>query len=414
MTLFYVLAAAVLASILLTVWTAALLRKDDAGGSPWTRRLVRVLQLAAFVLYSLAWVSILDYVAFMFTCKWSAVRTFPHHMHWPEQSKRFFVCFLCVCGFLGGFLEWGKKSTARHNKNNNNNQQQPTTTKKGCLAMPHLAHMAFALAVALAFMFMTLCLVRRCAVLCCAALRCVLCYRRRCTLRVLIAPPPSHTLQTPNKTHTKNSKSMSDCDLNPMTRNILASPAPETNFKVLALKMAMVIMSACLAELVHVQPALLVACVSLIAWLVFSTVRCCCVLLLLLLLLWVRARVLDYVCVCALRCWFVGEKRDVSDQQASNAKSAHAHLNTTCPLYTHTHTRTRAPHKQQQTPNNPPPTKTKTKTPKQDAVLQPAHQPPLDRPVERRAVHGGAAVRDRVQRRAVRRRRVPRAPDLGE
>uniref|UniRef100_A0A383WLS1 Uncharacterized protein n=1 Tax=Tetradesmus obliquus TaxID=3088 RepID=A0A383WLS1_TETOB len=69
---FYAVSAVILVSLALTVWVAVILKKDDSGNA-WLRRLVAVLQLVAFLLYSLFWVAIMDYISFLFNCQWGSV-----------------------------------------------------------------------------------------------------------------------------------------------------------------------------------------------------------------------------------------------------------------------------------------------------------------------------------------------------
>lgn len=49
-------------------------------------------------------------------------------------------------------------------------------------------------------------------------------------------------------------QSISDCDSNPLTRNYLSSPVPIASFKILALKMVMVIVSTVLDTVPQAQP----------------------------------------------------------------------------------------------------------------------------------------------------------------
>jgi hypothetical protein len=85
----------------------------------------------------------------------------------------------------------------------------------GCLAMPHLAHMAFAAVVVIVFMTITLMM------------------------------------------------SISDCDLNPLSKTLLASPQPIVSFKVLLCKMVCVLVSAILDGLPDVQIIVILLCVAL-------------------------------------------------------------------------------------------------------------------------------------------------------
>ncbi|GBF92718.1 hypothetical protein Rsub_05087, partial [Raphidocelis subcapitata] len=63
--LFYALAAIILLSLLLAVWLAVVLKKDDATETGWMGRIISSLQLLCFVVYSLCWVTILDYIVFL-------------------------------------------------------------------------------------------------------------------------------------------------------------------------------------------------------------------------------------------------------------------------------------------------------------------------------------------------------------
>jgi hypothetical protein len=49
-------------------------------------RVVSTVQLAAFVVYSLFWVAVLDYIVFLFACDWSNIRA-PMHVHWASHSE---------------------------------------------------------------------------------------------------------------------------------------------------------------------------------------------------------------------------------------------------------------------------------------------------------------------------------------
>jgi hypothetical protein len=49
-------------------------------------RVVSTVQLVAFVVYSLFWVAVLDYVVFLFACDWSNIRA-PMHVHWTTHSE---------------------------------------------------------------------------------------------------------------------------------------------------------------------------------------------------------------------------------------------------------------------------------------------------------------------------------------
>ncbi|KAI8467685.1 MAG: hypothetical protein J3K34DRAFT_523567 [Monoraphidium minutum] len=148
---FYIIAATIFLSLILTAYVAVVLKKDDSTAGGWLSRLVQFMQLLAMVMYSVAWVSILDFLVFMFDCQWN-------HVAVPSSVSHIYF-------------------------------------QRSCMAMPHLAHMAFAVVVTLVFM------------LTCLGL------------------------------------SVGDCDLNPLTRNMLGTPAAVTNLVTLALKMVMVVLS---------------------------------------------------------------------------------------------------------------------------------------------------------------------------
>lgn len=49
-------------------------------------RLLSFLQLSAFVLFSLFWVSLLDYMLFLLDCHWQD-EVAPHHLLWEDQRE---------------------------------------------------------------------------------------------------------------------------------------------------------------------------------------------------------------------------------------------------------------------------------------------------------------------------------------
>jgi hypothetical protein len=84
------------------------------------------------------------------------------------------------------------------------------------------------------------------ATLCCAALRCAV----LCCLQ-----------------------SISDCTLNPLTRDHLASPVAITNLKTMGLKMVMVVVSTGLAVLGRTQVIVMLLCAAIITYFLLRTVR---------------------------------------------------------------------------------------------------------------------------------------------
>ncbi|KIY98673.1 hypothetical protein MNEG_9288 [Monoraphidium neglectum] len=140
----------------------------------WLARLVQFMQLLALIMYSVAWVSILDFLVFMFAC------------HWEEVSVMSSVTHIVF--------------------------------EKSCVTMPHLAHMAFAVVVTLTFMATCLGL------------------------------------------------SVGDCDLNPLTRNMLATPAAITNLTTLALKMVMVVLSTAGGSNPKLQSVVMAVCSGYITY----------------------------------------------------------------------------------------------------------------------------------------------------
>eukprot|EP00775_Hariotina_reticulata_P003514 gene3514-3784_t len=178
-TVFYILVAAVLLSLVLTVWAAIVLKRNEAA-SIWMRRLQSALQIVGLVLFSMFWVAVLDYFAFMFTCQWSHVASgAAYHLYFKEQN---------------------------------------------CMAMPHVAYMISCLVMLVLF---------SCAAVC---------------------------------------MTLTDCDLNPLTRNHLASPMPVTGVKALVLRILMVLLSTCLAEIGRAQSVLMLICAVYITYCLITTV----------------------------------------------------------------------------------------------------------------------------------------------
>eukprot|EP00775_Hariotina_reticulata_P009651 gene9651-9811_t len=71
-TVLYVLEAFIVLAVVLTVWLALLLRRDEKG-NVLMRRLVDLLQLVALVVFSTLWVSLLEYMTSMFNCHWTDI-----------------------------------------------------------------------------------------------------------------------------------------------------------------------------------------------------------------------------------------------------------------------------------------------------------------------------------------------------
>lgn len=73
-------------------------------------------------------------------------------------------------------------------------------------------------------------------------------------------------------------QSVSDCDLNPLTRNHLASPVAVTGIKTMALKMVMVVVSTTCTELGKAQSVIMLICTAVITYYLLTTVRAspCC------------------------------------------------------------------------------------------------------------------------------------------
>eukprot|EP00878_Enallax_costatus_P042671 GHUV01050103.1.p1 GENE.GHUV01050103.1~~GHUV01050103.1.p1 ORF type:complete len:272 (+),score=65.91 GHUV01050103.1:643-1458(+) len=149
-----------------------MLKKEENTHKWWMKRLLSFLEVSSLVLFSVFWVSMLDYMVFLLDCDWYAIGG-PHHMEWHDVK---------------------------------------------CLEMPHLANMAFAGTTCLVFMAVTLLL------------------------------------------------SVSDTDLNPMSRNITASPTAGTSIMLLVSKMVMVVVSTALDSKPEVQPVLMILCAGTITY----------------------------------------------------------------------------------------------------------------------------------------------------
>ncbi|GBF95600.1 hypothetical protein Rsub_08582 [Raphidocelis subcapitata] len=107
----YVMAGIIVAALVAAVWLALALRKDDTGGAGgWLGRLSSLLQLGALVMWTVAWVSILDYMVFLADCEWTALQSgvvhhsyfktatctaMPHVVHMAAAAAAAIV--LCVC-----------------------------------------------------------------------------------------------------------------------------------------------------------------------------------------------------------------------------------------------------------------------------------------------------------------------------
>lgn len=87
-SVFYIISALILATILMTVWVAVVLKGDDAS-NVWMRRLISALQLFAMVIYSIMWPAVLDYLVFLFDCRWSNLPQGrpPYHVSFADHSK---------------------------------------------------------------------------------------------------------------------------------------------------------------------------------------------------------------------------------------------------------------------------------------------------------------------------------------
>eukprot|EP00775_Hariotina_reticulata_P003511 gene3511-3781_t len=176
---FYILAATIVLTTVLTTWVALVLRKNEATNA-WMRRLQAVLQFLSLIVYSIFWVATLDYMAFFFNCKWSqAGKGVAPHFYFTDID---------------------------------------------CLDMPHVAHMVCALVIMVLFC---------------------------CTLIMM---------------------NLSDCTLNPLTRNHLASSLPQTALKAIMLRIAIVLISTCLSELGNVQSVLMLISAVYITYCLLITV----------------------------------------------------------------------------------------------------------------------------------------------
>ncbi|KIY97555.1 hypothetical protein MNEG_10408 [Monoraphidium neglectum] len=166
-TAVYVISALIVLSLALAVW------------------LVGSLQMLTLVMWSIAWVSIMDYLIFMANCQWThglAARNVAHAVF----------------------------------------------TDQNCLAMPHLVHMVVAGLVALLLGAVVM----------------------------LMA--------------------VGECDLNPLTRSLLAAPDGTTASRVVALKMVMVILSTVITFSPTNQCVIMVICAGLITLQLLSSVPYYC------------------------------------------------------------------------------------------------------------------------------------------
>jgi hypothetical protein len=68
-------------------------------------------------------------------------------------------------------------------------------------------------------------------------------------------------------------QNLSDCTLNPLTRNHLASSLPQTALKAILSRIAMVLIATYMSELGHVQPSLLIISAVYITYNLLVTVR---------------------------------------------------------------------------------------------------------------------------------------------
>jgi hypothetical protein len=126
--------------------------------------------------------------------------------------------------------------------------------------MPHLVHMVVAVLMLLLFGFATLCMVSVLAFMACAALQ-------GCTVGMHVTrAPPCHPCLP------RHQQSISDCSLNPLTRDHLASPVALTNLKTMGLKMAMVVLSTGLGVLGRAQPVAMLVCAAIITYYLLTTV----------------------------------------------------------------------------------------------------------------------------------------------
>jgi threonine/homoserine/homoserine lactone efflux protein len=67
-------------------------------------------------------------------------------------------------------------------------------------------------------------------------------------------------------------QTLTNCDLNPLTRDHLASPMPVTGLKVVILRILMVLVSTCLADIGRAQTVLMLICASYITYCLITTV----------------------------------------------------------------------------------------------------------------------------------------------
>lgn len=211
---FYFLAALILVSILATVWVAVVLKGDDAS-NVWVKRLIGCLQLFAMVIYTIFWVAILDYGVFFFNCEWTALSGghTVYHIHFTGTSKHeaganclhpSLQQFPCADLWLtqqiaSGLLQCSSCVLMAKRCHCS------AAVIADCLAMPHIAHMLFAGFLCIVFCGMTLMM------------------------------------------------SAGYTDLNPMTRHWLASSDVVASFKILTLKMFIVIVGGAFDCVAHVQ-----------------------------------------------------------------------------------------------------------------------------------------------------------------
>ncbi|KIZ04138.1 Chaperone protein dnaJ [Monoraphidium neglectum] len=166
---FYALAAIVFVSLILAAWLAIVLKKDDATEAGWTGKLIAFLQFLCFLVYTVCWITILDFVVFRerhneqqrAACSHTARNSACIGRAWGAALHDQGMEFNCKWAAIGS----GASNVVHMYFGNS------------CLAMPHLAHMVFAVVVF--FVFCTACL----------------------------------------------ALSVGDCDLNPLTRNVLATPS---------------------------------------------------------------------------------------------------------------------------------------------------------------------------------------------
>lgn len=87
-------------------------------------------------------------------------------------------------------------------------------------------------------------------------------------------PPHPPTPPTNQRTQHNQQQSISDCSLNPLTRDHLASPVAVTNLKTMGLKMVMVIVSTSLSVLGRTQAIIMLICAAIITYFLARTVGC--------------------------------------------------------------------------------------------------------------------------------------------